>query len=180
MEPTRLVLGNQLVELERLAPWIENWAKPGMSPDVSLAVQLCVEEAVANVIMYGATSDDRLEITVELGCSAETLVARIEDNGREFDPTQVPPPAVAASLEEAKPGNLGIHLMRSFATSMYYERQDGRNHLTLRFVEPHALSHCSASTTDAGPVPVLGRDHTAHSQERHRSAVAPTETPRLR
>jgi anti-sigma regulatory factor (Ser/Thr protein kinase) len=44
---------------------------------------------------------------------------------------------VAKSLEEAKVGDLGIHLMRSFASDMHYERQDGRNRLTLRFVELH-------------------------------------------
>ena len=42
----------------------------------------------------------------------------------------------AASLEEAKVGDLGIHLMRSFASGMDYERRDGRNRLTFRFVEP--------------------------------------------
>jgi len=47
-----------------------------------------------------------------------TLVARIEDNGRQFDPTRAPPPVVATSLEKAKVGDLGIHLMRSFASGM--------------------------------------------------------------
>src|SRR5262249_34922652 len=69
-----------------------------------------------------------------------TLVARVEDNGRQFDPTRAPPPAPAASLEEAKVGEVGIHLMRSFANGMDYERRDGRNRLTLRFVELPAPS----------------------------------------
>ena len=40
------------------------------------------------------------------------------------------------SLQEARVGDLGIHLMRSFADGMHYERRDGRNRLTLRFVAP--------------------------------------------
>ena len=103
--------------------------------DVSFAVQLCLEEAVANIIMYGAARDERLEIAVELECNGGTLVARIEDNGRQFDPTRAPPPVVATSLEKAKVGDLGIHLMRSFASGMDYERREGRNRLTLRFIE---------------------------------------------
>ena len=51
-----------------------------------------------------------------------------------------PGPVPATSLEEAKVGDLGIHLMRSFANGMDYERRDGRNRLTLRFVEPPAAS----------------------------------------
>jgi len=135
LEARRLVLRNDVAELQRLAGWLERLAQQGMSSDVSFAVQLCLEEAVANIIMYGAARGDRLEIAVELERNGGTLVARIEDNGRRFDPTRAPPPAVATSLEQAKVGDLGIHLMRSFASGMDYERRNGRNRLTLRFVE---------------------------------------------
>ena len=134
LDPRRLVLRNDVAELQRLAGWLERLAQQGMSSDVSFAVQLCLEEAVANIIMYGAR-DERLEIAVELERNGATLVARIEDNGRQFDPTRAPPPVVATSLEKAKVGDLGIHLMRSFASGMDYERREGRNRLTLRFIE---------------------------------------------
>ena len=39
------------------------------------------------------------------------------------------------TLKDAKIGDLGIHLVRSFASRMDYERQYGRNRLTLRFEE---------------------------------------------
>lgn len=136
LEASRLVLRNDVAELKRLAGWIEDFTRQGMSPDVCFAVQLCLEEAVANIIMYGGGNDDPLEIAIELERNGTTLVARIEDNGRQFDPTRTPPPAPATSLEEAKVGDLGIHLMRSFANGMDYERREGRNRLTLRFVEP--------------------------------------------
>jgi serine/threonine-protein kinase RsbW len=134
-EPRRLVLRNDLAELERLAGWIEGWTQPDVSPDVSFAIQFCLEEAVANVIMYGAPKGDPLEIAVELRREDDTLIARIEDNGMQFDPTLAPPPPEPASLVEAEPGNLGVHLVRNMATDMDYERRDGRNRLTLRFVE---------------------------------------------
>ena len=68
-------------------------------------------------------------IAVDLERNGTTLVARIEDNGRHFDPTQVPPSSVATSLEEAKVGD--------------YERRDGCNRLTLRFTEPQTASQRS-------------------------------------
>jgi serine/threonine-protein kinase RsbW len=135
VQSRRLVLRNDFAELPRLAAWLEGCAGRGMSSDVSFAVQLCLEEAVANVIMYGGGKDDRLEIAVEVERNGAMLVARVVDNGRAFDPTGVPPPAMAASLAQAKVGDLGIHLMRSFASGMHYERRDGRNRLTLRFKE---------------------------------------------
>lgn len=132
----RLVLRSDLAELERLAGWLEDWARENVSPAVSFAVQLCLEEAVANVIMYGGT--DQLEIAVEVERNDGALVALIEDNGRQFDPTQAPAPLRATSLQDATIGDLGIHLMRSFASGMHYERRNGRNRLTLRFLEPPA------------------------------------------
>src|SRR6266496_2002990 len=94
----RLTLRNELAELGRLAAWLESWSKEDVPSDLSVAVQLCLDEVVANVIMHGAAKDTRVEITVELEHAPGTLVARIEDNGREFDPTQTPPPTVGPSL----------------------------------------------------------------------------------
>jgi anti-sigma regulatory factor (Ser/Thr protein kinase) len=143
LEANRLILRNDLAELKRLTGWLEGWTPHDLSPEVSFAVQLCLEEAVANVIMYGAARDDRLEIAVEVERGDGTLVARVEDNGRQFDPTQVPARRPATSLRDAKIGDLGIHLMRSFANGMHYERRDGRNRLTLRFVEAQAAAQPS-------------------------------------
>ena len=135
MNARRLVLRDDLAELRRLAEWIGSWAHD-VTPGMLFAIQLCVEEAVANVIMYGNTKDEPLEIAVELERTDDgTLVARVEDTGRQFDPTRVPPPTLATSLADAKVGNLGIHLMRSFASGMHYQRRDDRNRLTLRFIE---------------------------------------------
>jgi serine/threonine-protein kinase RsbW len=112
LQANRLELRSDLAELKRLAGWLKAQSHGG------------------------GAKDDRLRIAIELERNAGTLVASIEDSGREFDPTH-PPPSVAESLEEAKVGDLGIHLMHSFASDIHYERQDGRNRLTLRFVELH-------------------------------------------
>jgi serine/threonine-protein kinase RsbW len=94
-------------------------------------------EAVANAMMYGGGKDNALEIAVELErTEGGTLVVHIEDIGREFDPTQFPPRTAPTSLAEAKVGHLGIHLIRSFASGIHYERQGNRNRLTLRFIPP--------------------------------------------
>ena len=65
LDARRLVLRNNLAELDRLAGWIEGWAQQDLSPDLSFAVQLCLEEAVANIIMH-SVANGRLEIAVEV------------------------------------------------------------------------------------------------------------------
>jgi anti-sigma regulatory factor (Ser/Thr protein kinase) len=37
-----------------------------LPPNISFALQLCLEEAVANIIMHGGAKDERLEVAVEL------------------------------------------------------------------------------------------------------------------
>jgi serine/threonine-protein kinase RsbW len=135
---SQLVLRNDLVELRRLARWIDDWTGDGMSSEAAFAVQVCLEEVLANIIMHSSTGDERLEIAVELERVGGVVVARIEDNGRAFDPTQVPPPATPTSLAEAKVGNFGVHLVRSFASRMDYKRTRGRNQLTLQLIESEA------------------------------------------
>jgi anti-sigma regulatory factor (Ser/Thr protein kinase) len=140
METSRLVLHSDLAELDRLASWVERWAEHRVPPDTSFALQLCLEEAVANIIMHGTANAERSEIAVELGHDGKALRARVEDCREQFDPTGFPPPAPAASLEAAKVGDLGIHLMRSFAGGMQYERRDHRNRSTFWFAGPQAAA----------------------------------------
>jgi serine/threonine-protein kinase RsbW len=135
---SRLVLRNQLAELRRLAAWIERWTQEGVPANVSFALQLCLEEAVANVIMYGQI-DGEFKIAIELERLGGALIARIEDDGQPFDPTRVAPHPLPSTLKEAKVGNLGIHLVRRFASRVDYERRHGRNRLTLRFEEKMGL-----------------------------------------
>ena len=134
----RLTLRNDLSELPRLAQWVEAQTLGDSSPDVAFAISLCLEEAVANIIMYGCAKNGTLEIAVEVERAVGTLTARIEDNGRHFDPTQAPSSPPATSLADAEVGSFGIDLIRTFASGMQYERRGSRNLLTLRFLEPEA------------------------------------------
>jgi serine/threonine-protein kinase RsbW len=138
----RLLLHRDLAELQRLAVWIEDWAAQDLSADLSFAVQVCLEEAVANIMMYTAAQDAPLDIVVEVERTGHALVARIEDNGSAFDPTRAPRRTLPASLAQAEVGNLGIHLMRSFAGDMRYERRDNRNRLTMRFGVRRRCAKC--------------------------------------
>ncbi len=129
-----MLIPAELGELERLATWTDDFGRSAqLPPNLLFAIQLCIEEAVANIIMYSGAAEERQDVAVELVQSGIDVLAIIEDGGRSFDPTAVPPHRKPASIEEAPVGELGIHLMRSFASEMHYERRDGRNRLTLRF-----------------------------------------------
>ena len=135
----RIIVRAELAELAQLSGWIENFAQDAKLPSrQSFAVQTCIEEAVANIIMYSAAAGQH--IALELAASGRDVLATIEDNGQSFDPTTFPPPSQPTSLGDARVGKLGIHLMRNLASEMRYERRDRRYRLTLRFSPAEAAS----------------------------------------
>jgi anti-sigma regulatory factor (Ser/Thr protein kinase) len=131
----RLVLGDDLGELGQLDAFVHDIGRDeGLNTDQIFALGLCLEEAVANIIMYGGPGEHggkHIAVTVMDG--APSLAVCLEDDGGPFDPTKVPPPSHPMSLEEARIGGMGVHLIRKLSTDMRYERVDGRNRLTLTF-----------------------------------------------
>jgi anti-sigma regulatory factor (Ser/Thr protein kinase) len=134
----RLVLSSNLRELDRLGTFARDVGREdGLDEAQIFALQICLEEAVTNIIRHGGSEEDsNKQIWVTIS-PAPSLVACLEDEGPPFDPTKVPPPQQPASLEEAPIGGLGVHLIRRLTTAMHYERVRERNRLTLTF-GPHA------------------------------------------
>lgn len=134
----RLVLRTELAELARLSAWVEDVARGANLPsDLAFALQLCLEEAVANIVMYGGAPPDA-PINIQIEPTANATVAIIEDCAFPFDPTQVPPRPKPASLEDTRIGGLGVHLIRHYSSAMRYERHQDRNRLLLTFARPAA------------------------------------------
>jgi anti-sigma regulatory factor (Ser/Thr protein kinase) len=138
----RLTLQSQLHELARLWPWIEALAAEYAIPaDTQFAIQLCLEEALSNIVRHGYRGQPDQPITVECTTPAETrkLVFTVEDRAPAFDPLalsaveEAPAPTLIDQLQE---GGRGIRLMRKFAGSLAYQRLPGGNRLTIVFALP--------------------------------------------
>jgi anti-sigma regulatory factor (Ser/Thr protein kinase) len=131
----RLLLSNNLSELDRLGAFARDIGRDdGLDEDRVFALQLCLEEAVANIITHGGAQEgSNKHIWVTIAQAAHRLVACLEDDGFPFDPTTVAPAQHPTSLEDARVGGLGVHLIRKLTTDVRYERVEGRNRLTLEF-----------------------------------------------
>jgi anti-sigma regulatory factor (Ser/Thr protein kinase) len=127
-----LVLRPELAELARLRAWADEFIASLALPDeIAFRVQLCLEEAVSNIIRHG-TGAER-EIAVMLRASGSAILAMTEDQGQPFDPSQAPARSPPSSLEDASAGGFGLLLMRRFADGMSYERVGARNRLVFTF-----------------------------------------------
>lgn len=126
-----LLLERERSEMHRFSEWLDARLEAlGVGGNAAYAVRLCLEEAVLNVIVHGAGTS---RIAVALDRVEDGVVAQLEDGGPAFDPVAFVPPPTPRSVDEAACGGFGIRLMRRYATSLAYQREDGANRLVLRF-----------------------------------------------
>jgi anti-sigma regulatory factor (Ser/Thr protein kinase) len=131
-----LILPSELTELSQVGTWAAAAGARLALPDSTIfALDLCLEEAVSNIIRHGMPNAPPEPRKVHLTMLRDATLLRviIEDDGVAFDPVASTGPALPTRLEDAAIGGLGIHLMRKFAQSMHYRRHEGVNRLTLDF-----------------------------------------------
>jgi anti-sigma regulatory factor (Ser/Thr protein kinase) len=128
-------LRRDLAEGERLTTWILGLCAKYSLPDkVAFALQLCLDETVANIIEHSKERGrEATEISVNIAREEKRIVMTVVDDGDEFDPTQFETQQARPSRDEPVVGGVGIRLMRKFATGLKYERLDQRNHLHFMF-----------------------------------------------
>ena len=125
---------NDYGELDRLTRWIiETCDAAQLSNKTAFCVQLCLEEAVANILEHGQGSGRASEISADLRSTDSEVVLNIEDDGGPFDPRQASPPLQSHSMETASVGGRGIHLIRQYSSCMEYVRASSHNRLRLKF-----------------------------------------------
>ncbi len=107
-----LTLPARFASLEQVRAFVAEQAEAcGLEPSAVYAVQLATDEAFSNIIehAYGGESDNPIR------CSAhqegDALVITLCDYGEPFDPSQVPPPDLEASLQKREVGGIGLHFI---------------------------------------------------------------------
>ena len=123
---------NDISEISRLAGFIDEVAEKFSLPmDLVFSLNLVLEEAVTNVIMYAYPKEEHEFIYLSADIKDGSLVFVLTDSGKEFDPTLIPDADISLSAEERQIGGLGIFLIRQIMNEVKYERIDNKNVLTL-------------------------------------------------
>ena len=90
-----------------------------VSPAVSYAVSLAVEELFTNMVKYGTGSTDDISLDVQWNNNA--LVVRLVDHDVDpFDPRGAGEIDPSVPLNERRIGGLGIHLVRHMVDDLQY------------------------------------------------------------
>lgn len=109
----------------------------GLGEGATFHIELACDEACTNIIEHAYEGEDRGDIEVRWRVKGNDFVITFHDNGRSFDPTTVPAPAISELSETPEPenlkvGGLGIHFMRTLMDDIRYsfDQQKG-NTLTM-------------------------------------------------
>lgn len=128
----RLIIDNRLSELKRLGVWVAEAARRNaLPPRTEFALDLVLNEALANIISYGYRDADTHQISVTLEYLPDAVIVLIRDDGIPFNPLESPTPQAPADLESAPIGGLGIGLIKHYSDELSYHPSNGNNKLRL-------------------------------------------------
>jgi anti-sigma regulatory factor (Ser/Thr protein kinase) len=132
--PTSRVFAGTIGELRPMSDWFRGLAAAaGLDPDTVWQAELCLNEAASNIILYGHDDGAPHPITIEIEPLDGGVRMTVMDDGRPFNPAEPRKLSAARSIEDARVGGLGLHLIRSFARDVRYRREKDRNVLVLTF-----------------------------------------------
>ena len=127
-----LILHNDIRQISELAGFLSGIAAVAkLDSTLTNSLNLALEEAVSNVIMYAYPAGQDGTVDIGVLIRRDTLQFSIVDGGKPFDPTAAPEADVSLGVEDRPIGGLGIFLVRKIMDSVRYERLDARNILTM-------------------------------------------------
>ena len=128
-----LILHNDIQQIPQLAEFVETVADAAkLDVALTMSINLALEEAVSNVIMYAYPKGSDGLVDIEAIVRKDSLQFIVSDNGIPFDPTAAPEADISLDLDERPIGGLGIFLVRNIMDEVTYTRSDdGKNILTM-------------------------------------------------
>jgi serine/threonine-protein kinase RsbW len=121
----------RMASLVEATAFVEGFCeRHGVGHADTMRLLLVIEELFTNTVQHGHGGDCDAAIQIALQAQAAEVELHYEDSAPAFDGLAAAAPADLDAPEvEREPGGLGLHLVKRFAGSARYAREDGRNRL---------------------------------------------------
>jgi anti-sigma regulatory factor (Ser/Thr protein kinase) len=131
--PQSLTLPAQAESLGAVTHFVREGAREANLPAVRLGeLDLLVEEIFMNIARHSYPKGLPGPVSVTYSITGQgELAVEFGDQGVEFNPLTADPPDLALDLTHRPVGGLGVFLLKAFADSLSYRREQGWNRLTL-------------------------------------------------
>jgi anti-sigma regulatory factor (Ser/Thr protein kinase) len=138
-------------EVRQASAWLAQICSGWGMPMESIGrLDLCLNEVLANIIDHGTDAAAGAPIELQLkvccqddggddgdaGAGAGAVTLTVADAGAPFDPLTVKPRPFPVSLDDVKPGGLGLPIVRSNADTLAYRHENGRNYFSVGVIWP--------------------------------------------
>ncbi|HUI31741.1 MAG TPA: ATP-binding protein [Candidatus Acidoferrales bacterium] len=80
---------------------------------------VAASEAVSNAVVHGNKNDPKKKVLLDVNYDEREITVEVQDEGRGFNPTNVPDPLLPENL--MKPSGRGIHIMKSLMDKVKFE-----------------------------------------------------------
>lgn len=127
-----LTIAAKPAPLSAVTEFVRKGALEASLPEARIGeLDLLIDELLMNVSIHAYPDDMPGDVTVTYSVPAPgELSVELADQGVEFNPLKTEPPDLTLSLQDRPIGGLGIHLVKTIATSLSYRREQGWNRLT--------------------------------------------------
>ena len=106
----------------------EEWE---FSMPLVFSLNLVLEEALTNIILYGFEDQSEHQIEIDFKKSDDKLFITLIDDGIAYDPTLKADPDLSLSAEDRPIGGLGVFLIKKIMDQVVYNRNENKNLLIL-------------------------------------------------
>ena len=128
----QLTITNDVQEIPKVSQLVEEIGEQrGLDVSLVMSLNLALEEAVTNVVVYAYPEGQEGKVDVEAILRPGSVEFTLIDSGKAFDPTSRPDPDLSLGVEDRPIGGLGIFLVRQIMDKVEYERRDGKNYLRM-------------------------------------------------
>ena len=125
-------LKNDLSELKLLYQNLEDFGRTtGLSGNCINEINIGLDELFTNIVSYGFKDHSEHRIEFHIDMKNDVLTIYIEDDGIPFNPLEIKDPETPTDLIDVKIGGLGIHFVKQLMDDVCYDRNQGKNRLTL-------------------------------------------------
>ncbi|MCP4362600.1 MAG: ATP-binding protein [Chloroflexi bacterium] len=132
-----LTVAGRYEQIQRICQFVAaGAAQAGLGETTVFHIELACDEACTNIIEHAYGGENKGELVVRWQVEGRQFIITIQDHGRPFDPTAVPPPSTLDASQHSAPedirvGGLGVHFMRQLMDEVHFQFDENENRLTL-------------------------------------------------